>query len=278
MESVMNKEQLIELFSKLLSVDCDVSIANEFYKIEFIKHDQLPSNQEEFLQECQKFLLNYWPNIDIQHSVIYIKKSADFEKGLENLNNVVTLHEVVRFKNKEDLDKLLAQKVDVNAINLQGETPLISAVYANNTANAEFLLEKGAEINHQDKGGATALHIAVGQYDKDYNFIDNFPMVELLLNKGSDLSVKTEKGETALHIAYRVEDIKVGELLDAFKKQNPHFQEEQPIGIATQGTQSGSEANSKALGKGGSLFYQAPQVNPSEEQHEPNASFANLAI
>lgn len=282
----MNNEQLIELFSKLLSVDCAVSIENEFYKIEFIKLDQLPLSQEEFLQECQEFLLNYWSNIDIQQSVMYIKKTAEFEKGLENLNKVVTLHEIVRFGSKEDLNNLLKQEVDVNTINLQGETPLISAAYANNPANAEFLLEHGANINHQDKGGATALHIAVGQYDKDCNFIDSFPMVELLLNKGSNPLIETKKGETALHVAYRVEYTEVAELIvDTFKKQNPYFPEEQlikwvenaknPVGIATQGTLSGAEVSSKALGGRGSLFYRAPQVNPNkeEEQQELNASF-----
>lgn len=264
----MNNEQLIKLFSDLLGVDCAVSIKNEFYKIEFITPDQLPQSQEKFLQECQEFLLNYWSDINIQDSAIYINQSAECEKILENLNKVATLHEMVRFRSKEDLHNLLKQGVDINAINLQGETPLISAVYANNVSNTEFLLEQGANLNHQDRGGATALHIAVGQYDdKNCNYIDSFPMVDLLLNKGSDTSIETKKGETALHVAYRVgfpEEQLIKWVEDA----------KNPVRTATQGIISDAEVSSKALGEGNSLFYRAPQVNPSKEkeQQEPDAS------
>ena len=208
------RQQLIDLFSQVLERDCNVLIKNEFYEIEFIQLQQSPSSLEQFLSECQKFLANYWPeSVELQQSAIQIKRSEKFEEGLDHLNRMVRLHEIARFGSEEHLKDLLEQPQAINVTNFENENLLISAVYAMNKATAEFLINQGINVNHQDNGGATALHIAIGGHSKDCKFINCFPIVELLLKAGSDISIQTKKGETALQVAERVEYHEVVKLI-----------------------------------------------------------------
>lgn len=65
---------------------------------------------------------------------------------------------------------------------------------------AEQLIKSGrCNLNQQDSGGNTPLHIAVGHGQEG--------MVELLLQRGADSNIQNEKLETPLHLAVRAEDI-----------------------------------------------------------------------
>ncbi len=56
-----------------------------------------------------------------------------------------------------------------------------------------LLLEKGAQVNHQGKGGSTALHRAANEAKAD--------VVRLLLQHGADPNITNAKNETPLHRA-----------------------------------------------------------------------------
>ncbi len=92
---------------------------------------------------------------------------------------------------------------DLNAVNLRdvGETPfyiypLHEAAQRGNTTILQLLLEKGADINFQDKrNGNTALHEACSS--------NRFRSVQYLVEKGADLNRKGLIGLTPLALAIR---------------------------------------------------------------------------
>jgi ankyrin repeat protein len=83
--------------------------------------------------------------------------------------------------------------VDVNALDADGNTPLLlAAVYAGPEC-VELLLKKGAGVNAVNKLGVTPLHRAATNYEK----------AKLLIDAGAAVKVKTKAGRTPLALAAR---------------------------------------------------------------------------
>ena len=58
---------------------------------------------------------------------------------------------------------------------------------------AELLINRGANILHENRNGTTALHKAAYEGEKDF--------VKLLLDHGADPKARTNQGDTALALA-----------------------------------------------------------------------------
>lgn len=97
----------------------------------------------------------------------------------------------------ETFKKLLEKKkIDVNEVNLSGQTPLILATGVwGRKYLIEELLDKGAitMLDWQDINGNTALHYAVLGNKK--------PLVKIFIDRGADLSIANQEGKTPLAIA-----------------------------------------------------------------------------
>jgi L-ascorbate metabolism protein UlaG (beta-lactamase superfamily) len=90
--------------------------------------------------------------------------------------------------------KYLAENgADVNAKNLDGNTPMHSASMGDSVQCIEILCRSGGKVNEKDKLGLTPLMLAV-QFQKE-------DAVEKLLACKADLSPVDEEGKTALHYA-----------------------------------------------------------------------------
>ena len=81
----------------------------------------------------------------------------------------------------------------------------------NHISLIDLLVEKGADINAQDKYGDTALHMISTQTSKAISLLNH------ILNKGADPSIPNNRG--AYPIDYTV-DKKVKAVLKKFKKRN----------------------------------------------------------
>ncbi|CAN6251602.1 unnamed protein product [Urochloa humidicola] len=84
-------------------------------------------------------------------------------------------------------------RVDVNAVDDKGRTPLIFAALSENAAVVKYLLDNGADPDKADDDGLAPLHSAAG--------IGDCEMIELLLAKGAYVDPLAVECGTPLHIA-----------------------------------------------------------------------------
>lgn len=91
--------------------------------------------------------------------------------------------------------KLVHAKADVNVVGGSDDTtPLVEAAYYLPKESLELVLDSGADINHKDIFGNTALMLAAVKGDHE--------SVELLLERGADVLIQDQDGDNALHKAY----------------------------------------------------------------------------
>jgi ankyrin repeat protein len=104
------------------------------------------------------------------------------------------LHIAVRSGNLNEVNKLLASGVDVNARDGLGSTPLLDAAWSGNADMARVLLQHGADVNaaHRE-AGSTALEYAV--------LTGHTAVVKLLLAAGADTTRRYRYDQTVLHLA-----------------------------------------------------------------------------
>jgi uncharacterized protein len=82
---------------------------------------------------------------------------------------------------------------DINAVDSNGRTILIEAVFGGHSDTVNELLNRGADVNAQDSDGWTALMEAASKGRTE--------VVRTLLTYGADPQLKNKNGWTALRIA-----------------------------------------------------------------------------
>ncbi len=105
------------------------------------------------------------------------------------------------------LKSLIAAGADINAVNAQGRSALMGAVYVRNRRIVRELLMEGANVNTVDAEGRTALMFAVVNGDME--------IVQMLLDAGADVSIQDKNKHTATSIAERHKNKSLVKLLDS---------------------------------------------------------------
>jgi len=103
------------------------------------------------------------------------------------------LVDAVKRRDDKAFAALLRAKVDVNAAQPDGATPLAWAVHLGERRMAEALLDAGANANSADEYGETPVTLAAANGDA--------ALVERLLTAGADARAARWNGETAIMIA-----------------------------------------------------------------------------
>ena len=117
-------------------------------------------------------------------------------------------------------------KVDLDAVDADGNTPLMFAVKSGKREVAEYLLKKGAKVDYIDNFGVSPLHLATRknslelvtlflEYGANINICDNYnqtpifdavmennpKMIELLFENGAKISYQNREGRTPLMVS-----------------------------------------------------------------------------
>lgn len=190
-------------------------------------------------------------------SLLSILSKSDLTRRDDNGNTLLHIWATAFDKNenrgkeaREQLFCVLANKISVNALNNNDETPLVSAFkmgeyyaeymchgepHSYHTTRVEFaklLLDKmdAYGVNLADKDGMTALHYAA------QNGFNN--EVVALVQKGADVSAKNAKGKTPA-------DIADNDLMKAYLQM---VAESKPQRIATQSVQRVVSDNQNTIG------------------------------
>lgn len=128
--------------------------------------------------------------------LLLLSKGADAK--LKNHRGFTALHLAARTSSVECVEALLSHgAADPNAEDFDKRTPLHAAV--NKSDNAfdilEMLIEWGANLNHKDVYGFTALHLAALEGLSH--------CVEMMIFHGADVSTRSKKGTCALNVVSR---------------------------------------------------------------------------
>lgn len=92
------------------------------------------------------------------------------------------------------LDRLLALGADINSLDSNGDTVLSKFINHMPLEAIDVLVERGINIDSQNKQGLTALH-------KTIDVIDNAVTARHLINCGCSLDIQDNHGRTPLHYA-----------------------------------------------------------------------------
>jgi uncharacterized protein len=97
--------------------------------------------------------------------------------------------------NVEAVQRLLRERVDVNAADTDGTTPLHWAVWGDNLGIADELLRAGAKVSARNAFGVTPIYLACDH--------GNTALVRRLLDAGADVNTADGTGDTLLMAAVR---------------------------------------------------------------------------
>ena len=144
--------------------------------------------------------------------------------------SLVDLHQAVKQNDIKRLESILNAGIDADALNQDGQSPLMVAAFQGNIDVVILLLKFGANINLKDEIGRSPLVYAIsGSQPKSVSELlqrganiiladangntplhyaaklDNHSIVSLLMSNGADGELSNTKGRTALMIAGRNE-------------------------------------------------------------------------
>lgn len=105
----------------------------------------------------------------------------------------------------QDMDKLLANGLDVDMVDKDGFTALHKAIIGKKEPVISHLLRKGASPHLRDQDGATPLHYAVQ--------VGAMQTVKLLIKYDVDVNVADNEGWTPLHIAMQSRSRNIAKVL-----------------------------------------------------------------
>jgi len=120
-------------------------------------------------------------------------------------DGVTALMRAARDGEREDINRLLAHGVAINARDAYGWTALKYAAANGDSEIVKRLLDNRADINASDEEDQTPLMAAA--------IYRNFRVVKILIEKGADLNRTDKKGDSALTKALRAKDTSIVEAL-----------------------------------------------------------------
>ena len=150
------------------------------------------------------------------HALVTLLLTRGADVSLTDSDGLSALHRAAAGPTSyQCVEILLDHGADPHAKNLNGETPIASAVLIpltnstveeNNLRTVKALLERGADVNTRFLRGFTPLMRAA--------IVGNPDMVRLLLDNGADVTAMSDDGKTAKAIALMYHNDAIARMID----------------------------------------------------------------
>lgn len=124
------------------------------------------------------------------------------------INLSVFAHDIITAVIANDLvavKYMLKRGADLNHVNSKGETALIVAAQNSNNRMCDFLVEMDASINVQDAAGNSALMYAIQSQNND--------LVQILLNHGAKTNQTNNSSQSALDLARKLHNVQIVQMI-----------------------------------------------------------------
>jgi len=144
------------------------------------------------------FLAAYGGNADVLPDLLKAGASLNGEMTLIGTSNSDAISGAVRHGYLDVADTLVKLGAPVDRTDAR-ITPLVKAVLGDQVEMAQFLISKGAGVNHVDGNGMTPL-----LYAASIDF-GSSAMIDMLLKAGARTDMKTKAGQTALELARQLQ-------------------------------------------------------------------------
>lgn len=120
----------------------------------------------------------------------FLDKDADLNVLNDDGENI--LHSAIYSGKLERVQEVIEEKF-INQSSNDGTTPLLLSLGLENEAIANYLINKGADINCSDRAGNRPIHLA--------SYFGLTSTVKNLLINRADINIRTEKGNLPLALA-----------------------------------------------------------------------------
>jgi len=178
--------------------------------IEHIKHMIADENGKALLDAIQAYNANGDQNTKnrinqlLNEHYINVNIQSEYSRQSMTALHLISSRQWDQDYREEIVRILLEKGANINLQDRFGCTILYHAVL-HDLKTIEMLLQKGANPNLQSKEGDTALHLAVKK--------NKLNIVELLLQRSADPNLQNQNGDTALHIAVETGRSSIVEML-----------------------------------------------------------------
>ena len=136
-----------------------------------------------------------------------VKRQAHSEARNGTEEEDTPLHTAAWNNDAAEAKRLIANGAEVNAKGKYGWTPLHRAAEGNAAEVAKLLIANGAEVNAKDNGGWTALYYAAWDYKAE--------ILLMLIDNGAEVNAKDNGGQTPLDKAAKNNEAVIKKLLIA---------------------------------------------------------------
>jgi len=121
--------------------------------------------------------------------------AAGVQIDASDMNGVQAIHRAAQYSNPEVLKVLIAAGARVDAADKAGTEPIIYAVNGDKSESVKVLLAAGAKVDAWDKNGRQSIHLAT--------YTDHIELAKTLLAAGAKADAVDKNGDRPLHWAAR---------------------------------------------------------------------------
>jgi ankyrin repeat protein len=159
-------------------------------------------NSSDLVKLPKPIIDEFFRDLVILDRLDLIKKFSPFELS-PDMNGETILHLAAAYGRSQIVEFLIKQKLDLEAQNNEGYTPVFVAGLCRNLEVVKLLLAYGANPSHKNNYGETLIHFFVRK-----NCLDGLKLIDPV-----KLNIQNKQKETPLHLAVVNNKVKITKYL-----------------------------------------------------------------